>query len=93
MIKTFFFKDSKKKNNKYQQKLLSSKYWQPCLEFQLMANDFNDNEKKRAIFLSVCGASFYSMLCALCKPDTLKMVGSDDILEKLENFSPQPSKT
>lgn len=62
------------------------KEYQEHLVFYFMANGFIDNEKKK-VFFNVCEASLYSyyVLCTLCMPDTPKMVGTDDIPEKLNN--------
>ena len=61
------------------------------LEYYFIANGVTDAEKKKAILLTVCGASTYSLLSNLCAPDKPKDKNYKDIIQLLKtHFYPKP---
>ena len=61
------------------------------LEQYFAANEITDDDKKRAIFLTVCGASAYGLLRNLCSPDKPKVKSLDELIALLKaHFNPTP---
>lgn len=55
-----------------------------CLEHYFTANGITDKDKKRAILLSVCGASTYRLIKSLASPARVTELGFNDIVEKVQ---------
>ena len=53
------------------------------LEEYFLANEIDDNDKKRSIFLTVCGEKTYSLLRNLCVPDKPNTKTFDELKEVL----------
>ena len=57
-----------------------------------VANDVKDSNKKRAILLSSCGVSTYTVIWNLLAPDLPSTKSFDDIVEAAgKHFNPKPS--
>ena len=64
------------------------------LEQYFVANDVDDAAKKRAILLSVCGASTYKLIRSLVAPDKPTDKSYGDLVALLQNhFNPAPAIT
>ncbi|XP_064469269.1 uncharacterized protein K02A2.6-like [Ornithodoros turicata] len=63
------------------------------LTFYLEANGITDPARKRAVFLSVCGAATFDLVQSLLAPATPETKSFSQILATLkEHFAPQPSE-
>lgn len=63
------------------------------LNFYLEANDIADATRKRAVFLSVCGAATFDLVQSLLAPATPETKPFNQILAVLkEHLAPQPSE-
>jgi hypothetical protein len=61
------------------------------LEEYFLANEIDDNDKKRSIFLTVCGEKTYSLLRNLCAPDKPNTKTFDELKEFLTGYlKPKP---
>lgn len=61
------------------------------IEEYFIANDIDDEDKKRSIFLTVCGEKTYSLLRNLCSPDKPNTKSYDDLKKTLtEHLRPKP---
>ena len=62
------------------------------LEQYFMANDVEDATKKRAVLLSVCGATTYGLIRSLVAPKKVMEFPYSAIVEKVKaHYSPRPS--
>ena len=62
------------------------------LQFYFLANGITEEDKMKAVFLTVCGAPTYQLLRGLLQPQTPLNASFDDVKAKLgEHFSPKPS--
>ncbi|XP_037505852.1 uncharacterized protein K02A2.6-like [Rhipicephalus sanguineus] len=67
--------------------------WIQRLTFYFVANDVCDEQKKRALLLTLCGADTFETACALVAPKTPGEVGYADIVALLQkHFDPRPSE-
>ncbi|XP_049268928.1 uncharacterized protein K02A2.6-like [Rhipicephalus sanguineus] len=67
--------------------------WIQRLTFYFVANDVCDEQKKRALLLTLCGADTFDTACALVAPKTPGEVGYADIVALLQkHFDPRPSE-
>ncbi|XP_037528475.1 uncharacterized protein LOC119405707 [Rhipicephalus sanguineus] len=67
--------------------------WIQRLNFYFVANDVCDEQKKRALLLTLCGADTFETACALVTPKTPGEVGYADIVGLLQkHFDPRPSE-
>ncbi|XP_037518126.1 uncharacterized protein K02A2.6-like [Rhipicephalus sanguineus] len=67
--------------------------WIQRLNFYFVANDVCDEQKKRALLLTLCGADTFETACALVAPKTPGEVGYADIVALLQkHFDPRPSE-
>lgn len=67
--------------------------YQERVEFFLVANNITDNDKKKAVFLSLCGPSAYEILRSLIAPVKVKDKHYDEIIQILSNhFAPRTSE-
>ncbi|CAC5368187.1 unnamed protein product [Mytilus coruscus] len=61
------------------------------LEEYFLANEIDDDDKKRSIFLTVCGEKTYSLLRNLCAPAKPNTKTSDNLIEILtDHLRPKP---
>ena len=62
------------------------------LDQYFIANDIDDNDKKRAVLISTVGSESYHLLRNLCVPQTPKQKTYDDLVKLLKNhYQPKPS--
>ncbi|XP_037505582.1 uncharacterized protein K02A2.6-like [Rhipicephalus sanguineus] len=67
--------------------------WIQRLTFYFVANDVCDEQKKRALLLTLCGTDTFETACALVAPKTPGQVGYADIVALLQkHFDPRPSE-
>ncbi|XP_037518397.1 uncharacterized protein LOC119395190 [Rhipicephalus sanguineus] len=67
--------------------------WIQRLTFYFVANDVCDEQKKRALLLTLCGADTFETACALVAPKTPEEVGYTDIVALLQkHFDPRLSE-
>ena len=62
------------------------------LDFYFAANDIKDADKKKAVFLSACGANTYKLLRNLVTPNKPNDKTFDELIEVLrKHYSPKPN--
>lgn len=67
--------------------------WIQRLTFYFVANDVSNEEKKRALLLTLCGADTFETACALVAPKTPGEVSYTDMVTLLQkHFDPRPSE-
>lgn len=67
--------------------------YQERIEQVFIANDITSDEKKRAVFLSVCGKDTFKLICSLLSPAKPSATAFTDICAKLEaHWNPKPSE-
>lgn len=63
------------------------------VHFYILANGVTTSERKRAVFLSVCGAQTFAIVCSLVSPLSPQDKTLEEILALLKgHFSPKPSE-
>lgn len=67
--------------------------YQERVEFFLVANNITDEDKKKAVFLSLCGPSAYKILRSLIAPVKVKDKHYEEIIQIFSNhFAPRTSE-
>ena len=62
------------------------------MEQYFLANEVTTNNKKRAILLSTCGPTTYSLIRSLVAPSKVTDIANGTLLEKInKHFNPCPS--